>query len=120
VTVNELGPSGVAFAFGRRAQAVSLQNIADGLFGNPMTQISKGADYAITSPNNLPSGLPFSARTLRSASWRRQWGECRSSRARLGAVFLQHEFQFLAQGLINLPGGPSQQLFPRHGARLPA
>jgi hypothetical protein len=36
------------------------------------------------------------------------------------AIFLQHEFQFLTQGLINLPGDTSQQLFPRHGQRLTA
>lgn len=41
-----------------------------------------GCTMMITSPNNLPSGLPFSASTLRWASWRRQCGECRSSRAR--------------------------------------
>jgi hypothetical protein len=34
------------------------------------------------------------------------------------AVFLQHKFQFLAQGFVNLSGGPCQQLFPRHGERL--
>jgi hypothetical protein len=36
----------------------------------------------------------------------------------VNAVFLQHKFQFLAQGLVDLSGGPSQQLFPRHGERL--
>jgi hypothetical protein len=36
----------------------------------------------------------------------------------VNAVFLQHEFQFLTQGFVDLSGGPSQQLFPRHGARL--
>src|ERR1039457_4427046 len=33
-------------------------------------------------------------------------------------VFVQHELQFLAQGFVNLSGGPSQQLVPRHNARL--
>ncbi len=36
----------------------------------------------------------------------------------VNTVFLQHEFQFLAQGLINLTSGPNQQLLPRHWARL--
>ena len=35
----------------------------------------------------------------------------------VNAVFLQHEFQFLAQRIIYLSSGPDQQLFPRHGAR---
>jgi hypothetical protein len=36
----------------------------------------------------------------------------------VNAVFLQHKFQFLAQGFVNLSGGPGQQLFPRHDERL--
>jgi hypothetical protein len=36
----------------------------------------------------------------------------------VNAVFFQHELQFLAQDFVNLSGGPSQQLFPRHNARL--
>src|SRR5208282_5435659 len=47
VSADELSPGGVAFAFGCRAQSLSLQNIADGLVGNPMTQISQGADDAV-------------------------------------------------------------------------
>jgi hypothetical protein len=34
------------------------------------------------------------------------------------AVFLQDKLEFLAQGLVDLCGGPCQQLFPRHGERI--
>ena len=36
----------------------------------------------------------------------------------VNAVFFQHELQFLAQGFVNLSGGPNQELFPRHNVRL--
>jgi hypothetical protein len=32
-------------------------------------------------------------------------------------VFFQHKLQFLAQGLVDLTGGPSQQFFPRQAPR---
>src|SRR5271167_347366 len=50
VPTDERGPGGVAFTFGCRAQPRSLQNIADGLVGNPMTQISQGANNAVITP----------------------------------------------------------------------
>src|SRR5208337_5095290 len=50
VSANELGPGGVAFAFGGRAQSLSLQNIADGLIGNVIPQISQGANNAVITP----------------------------------------------------------------------
>src|SRR5208283_5692843 len=50
VPADELGPGGVAFAFGGRAQSLSLQNIADGLIGNVIPQISQGADNAVITP----------------------------------------------------------------------
>jgi hypothetical protein len=36
----------------------------------------------------------------------------------VNAAFFQQELQFLAPGFVNLSGGPSQQLFPRHNVRL--
>ena len=50
VSADELSPGGVAFAFGCRAQPLALQNIADGLVGNPMAQINQGADDAVITP----------------------------------------------------------------------
>src|SRR5271157_2492089 len=50
VPTNERGPGGVTLAFWCRTQPMSLQNIADGLVGNPMTQISQGANNAVITP----------------------------------------------------------------------
>lgn len=36
----------------------------------------------------------------------------------VNAIFFQHEFQFLPQGVIDLARGPRQQLFPRHKVRI--
>jgi hypothetical protein len=36
----------------------------------------------------------------------------------VNTVFLEHEFKFLAQGFVDLAGGPGEQLFPRHERRL--
>jgi hypothetical protein len=47
VPTNELGPSGVVFAFRCRTQAVSFQDMADGLVGNVTPQIGQGTDDAI-------------------------------------------------------------------------
>ena len=44
---NELGPSGVVFAFRCRTHAVSFQDMADGLVGNVTPQIGQGTDDAI-------------------------------------------------------------------------
>src|ERR1039457_5562822 len=50
VTANELGPRGVTLAFGCRPQAVSLENITDGLVGDSMPQIGQCADDVIIAP----------------------------------------------------------------------
>ena len=36
----------------------------------------------------------------------------------INAVFFQDELEFLAQRLVNLSSGSSQELFPRHNVRL--
>ena len=51
VPADELDPGGVAFAFGCRAQPLALQNIAYSLVGDPMTQMSQGANNAVITPN---------------------------------------------------------------------
>ena len=50
VPADERGPGGVAFAFGCRAQPLSLQNIAHSLIGNVIPQVSQGADDAVLTP----------------------------------------------------------------------
>ena len=55
---DELGPGGVTLAFWCRTQSLSLQNIADGLVGSVIPQISQGAyNSVITSTWVLPAEL---------------------------------------------------------------
>ena len=56
LTPNKLGPRGVTIAFGCRTRAVSLENIADGLIGNAMTQIGQCADDAVIAPPWILAG----------------------------------------------------------------
>ena len=78
---------------------------------------STGCPMLLTSLKNLPSGLFLGkhlALGILEAPVRRMLVE----QGAVNAVFLQHEFLFLAQGFVDLSGDPSQQLFPRLGRSL--
>jgi len=56
VTTNELGPSSVPFALWSASQTVPLENIADGLVGNTVTQVGQSPDDAIITPASILLG----------------------------------------------------------------
>jgi len=56
VPANELGPGGVALALRGCPQAVSIENITDGLVGDSMPQIGQCADDAVIAPAWILAG----------------------------------------------------------------